>query len=298
MQMLSTVIQLRARNATPRLTYTGRQVQAWFLREVERKNATLAQWLHEEEKQPQSLRPYTLSAVYKGPFIAREVLPGEWCSLRITALNKELSEFLTMDLLGDLLPEARFGPAEFDVLPWHHQPSLDPRCCSISYSDLKKQAETSGENRLTLEFLSATSFKQLDQQVKTKQEQPGRIEIDLPLPAPDRVFGSYQKFWDAFSGEPIPNDFGLFIRECLAINELNIESERVQPDYNNHSRAVTGFSGKVRFAILGSPKKSRFGENWEKYASYARMLAHYSFYCGTGQDTTVGLGQTMLVTFQ
>ena len=138
-----------------------------------------------------------------------------------------------------------------------------------------------------MEFNSPTSFHQ-------KGLHSG-FEKDVPLPIPDMIFGNYLNHWLSFSNVDLPVEIGEFIEECLVVNELKIKSERVQFSYNQAQRATTGFVGQVRFAILGNKEKSRFKANWEHYANIVRMLAFYSFYCGTGHHTTIGLGQTRLI---
>jgi CRISPR-associated endoribonuclease Cas6 len=310
MDLFSTVIHFRPRQNISGLVFSGRQVQAWFLREVGRHDPDLAAQLHfegnqskgdeddsEGEEAEQKMRPYTLSALCKGPHPVRDLTKNDWCWVRLTSLTKDLSNFLTISVLPNLLEEARIGQAEFDVEPWKKDAYKDPWCGEDTYSNIKSLASRSDENRLVLEFTSLTSFKKKSKFSDTNNvsNKVKRIEKDVPLPIPDMVFGSYLGNWAAFSGEDFPADLGQFIEECLVVNELKICSERVRFSHKNPRNAATGFVGQVRFAILGSENEGHFKANWERYASLVRMLALYSFYCGTGQKTTRGLGQTRLL---
>ncbi|MHC1733405.1 MAG: CRISPR-associated endoribonuclease Cas6 [Bacteroidales bacterium] len=289
MELFSTVIHLRARQTIGRYGFAGRQVQAWFLREVGRHDAELAKQLHEEDTPPlaEKFRPYTLSTLYKGPHSPWELFEGDWCWVRITSLTQDLSEFLSEKILPELLPIARIGQVEFDIQRQKAEDLADPRVKTTSYASLMRQAMSSNETRLTFDFTSPTTFKE-----KLKRSE---IEKDIPLPIPDYVFGNYQKHWSEFSGAALPEELGAFIEECLVINEVKIKSERVQFSYNEPNRAATGFTGQVKYKILGSNHKSRFGKDWEHYSNILRMLAHYSSFCGTGHRTTIGLGQTQFM---
>lgn len=286
MELFSTIIQLRPRQNSGSYPFAGRQVQAWFLREVARHSTDKSVLLH-DSKQDSELRPYTLSTLYKGLEIPRMLTAGDWCWMRVTALTSNWSQFFVSEVLPNLLPVAKIGPVEFEVLTWTPDNQKHPWVGEDSYAGLKRQALTSDSTRLILDFYSPTSFKQ---HVKNST-----IEKDVPLPIPEMVFGNYAKHWNTYSGESLPVELGDFIQECVAINELYIHSERVTFSNHNTHRATTGFTGQVHFSILGNKLKSRFGALWEHYANITRMLALYSFYCGSGQDTTAGLGQTRAV---
>jgi|GEM_PF-6063246 len=308
MDLFSTVIHFRPRQNISRLVFSGRQVQAWFLREVGRHDPTRAAQLHFEENEDeidedeydsfeQAMRPYTLSALCKGPYPVRNLTKNDWCWVRLTSLTEDLSNFLTISMLPNLLKEARIGQAEFDVEPWKKDAYKDPWFGEDTYLNIKSQASQSDENRLALEFTSLTSFKKKSKFNDTDYDgnKIKRIEKDVPLPIPDMVFGSYLRHWATFSGEEVPTNLGDFIEECLVVNEMSIHSERVQFSHKNTKNAATGFVGQVRFAILGNANEGHFKANWEHYSNITRMLAHYSFFCGTGQKTTRGLGQTRLL---
>jgi len=288
MDLLSTVVQLRARQSISTFGYAGRQVQAWFLREIGRMAPELAAHLHSANDPSDAQadrRPYTLSTVYKGPGVPRSLEEGDWCWVRITALTTDLSHFLQDAFLRNLLPVARIGQVEFDIIPWNPENSGDPRCGCQTYAGITRCAVESDEIRIRLKYTSPTTFKERSKNVD--------IEKDVPLPNPDQVIGSYVRQWCQFSNIPLPEDIGEFVDECLVVSELkNIQTERVQLSYSDPNRAVTGFTGEVTFRILGSSSKSHFGEDWADYAAVVRAMGLFSFFCGTGRRTTLGLGQT------
>lgn len=286
MDLSSTIIRLRARQSARGLSFLGRHVQAWFLREIRRHAPEVADQLHDEphnETAPSILRPYTLSTLMKGEYPPREITAGDWCYIRITSLTQELSGLLIDQVLPNLLPQNFIGKLEFELESWRNGPPDRALFQTDSYASLLSRTKTSSETRVSMEFTSPTTFSQMNK---------SGIDIDYPLPAPDKVFGSYQKHWSAFSGAAIEPEFGEFLGDCLAINELRIRSERVQFSQKETRRAATGFVGRVRFAILGNREENRFGADWGHYSNILRVLALYSFYCGTGSRTTEGLGQT------
>ena len=120
MELLSTVVRLRSRQSVSKCPFAGRHAQAWFLREIGRHDPVLVEQLHDasNEDDKQKMRPYTLSGLYKGPHTVWELSKDDWCWIRITALTKELSDFLYGKVLPELLPVARIGQVEFDVQAW------------------------------------------------------------------------------------------------------------------------------------------------------------------------------------
>lgn len=293
MDLLSTTIRLRARHSAFNLPFSGRQVQAWFLREAARHDSDTAARMHEDEpghSESGTLpRPYTVSGLFKGEAVPASLRAGDWCWLRITTLTQELSEWAAGVVLPNLLPVARIGAVEFDVQPWKADAEQAPWTSQNTYAGLIRQAVDSEERYLTMVFASPTSF--------SKSFRQSRVKIDVPLPLPDMVFGSYFNHWRAYSGAELPEQLGEFIAECLLVNNLKIQSERVQLSPNDARQAVTGFVGQVCYQMVGNPSKSRFGRDWGHYANIVRMLALFSTYCGTGRKTAIGLGQTRLLPF-
>ena len=287
-ELLSTIVRFRVQKNYHDFGYLGRQTQAWFLREVRRHDISLSDHLHNVEAGPQAvkslLRPYTISTLYKGQHPARELRAGDWVWLRITSLTQPLSEFLTEKVLPELLPEAEFSPITLEVEQWPSGNGGSANTSVTTYAELMRKAIQSEERNLTLEFLSPTTFRQ--------KNLLSNIEKDVPLPLPDKLFGSYISHWSAFSGAEVPDEYGEFLEECIGIKQLNIHSERVQFSRDNPRDAANGFLGQTCFTILGNKRKSRFKANWEHYANLTRMFFLFSFYCGSGRKTTRGLGQT------
>jgi CRISPR-associated endoribonuclease Cas6 len=290
MELLSTIVFLKSRHNVSSLPYTGRSVHGWFLREVRRKNPKMAADLHEENQlgvKKENIRPFTLSTLYKGPDPLIQLSQGNWCWLRITSLDKDLSNLLVESVLPDLIKTARIGQAEFDIQPWKFYSNPDPWTVISSYTALMRKGQNTKVSRLDFEFISSTSFKQAGG--------PNEPDKDVPLPNPDRVFGSYLKYWSFYAGTSVPFRMLEFIQKYVVVNELEIKSERVQFSQKEPNRASTGFTGRVRFAILKREENDQDWPDWDHYANIVRSLAYYAFFSGTGQNTTFGMGQTQLI---
>lgn len=288
MDLLSAIIRLRAKQSAQNIGFLGRHVQTWFLREIERHDSDMSRQLHEDSGDAANLsifRPYTLSTLMKGEYPPREVFSGDWCYVRITSLTHRLSEYLFDKVFRELLPVNRLGPLEFDVESWKDGPPETALCRVDNYESLKNEASSYHETRIPLDFSSPTTF---------SQKNNSNIDIDYPLPAPDMVFGSYQKRWSTVTDTKIESGFGEFLADYLAITELRIRSEWVRLSQKDVNQSARGFIGHVCYKILGS-RDSRDRAKWEHYSSIIRKLALYSFYCGTGHHTTIGMGQTRLL---
>lgn len=300
MELFSTTIFLRSLRSINLLPYTGGQVQGWFFDALASLDQRMASQIHGENGSSDP-RPYTLSPVYKGDRIVYSLKAGDVCWVRITSLTKEVSEFLA----GKALPEcskheklkvAQIGYAEFDVQPWSRVNQIKDNTGEISYARLKAQASRLNGNgsQIWLDFRSPTSFKHKNEDIcDNPNVEKGEIEKDVPLPISEMVFGSYIKRWKSFSKVKLDADLGKFIEENVAVNLFeNLSSSRVEFSKKNRNEAATCFSGRVKFVILPNKEKSRFRNDWDDYVCQVHMLALYSFYCGTGNNTTSGLGQT------
>jgi CRISPR-associated endoribonuclease Cas6 len=120
-----------------------------------------------------------------------------------------------------------------------------------------------------IEFSAPTSFAERN------------TNSDLPLPIPEFVFDSWLRRWNKFAGVALPRKVTSMREAKLTLNQFDeLKTQPVQlPD-----ELMIGFTGRCRFRLLA--KKDEF------WARLGNLLADFSFYCGTGAKTTVGLGQT------
>jgi CRISPR-associated endoribonuclease Cas6 len=181
--------------------------------------------------------------------------------LRITTL----SDALDAAVEESFVPESTFllGDVEYKVL------SIEQERNS-SYEDIYRRHfidSPDGEpRRLRVCFQSPTTFR--------------HKQGNHPLPVPAKVWHSWQESWNAFAGTSVGDDFHEIVNEFIFPSELKINAKMV-----NLGRAkLSGFTGEVTF-ILTKPESDLH--------RIARMLWEFSFFCGTGQKTTMGMGQTL-----
>jgi CRISPR-associated endoribonuclease Cas6 len=248
-----------------------------FLHVIEQVDPDLSERLHANAQ----YRPFTLSplgiagqrSVFQGFRLPayRVLKSGTACYVRITLLEDTLFPVFAQYFLKRLEPTFQLGETEFAVTSLLATPENENTWSHyISYLDLIARA--SKENRkIKLWFVTPTSFSTGD--------------VDLPLPLPRLMFQSYlrrfQEFYPEFTFLP---DLAEQVEYHVGISNLNrletaiIQAKRI---------SLIGFVGEVTFEI----SKKAFPE----LIFQVNLLANFSFYCGTGKKTTMGMGQTVLL---
>jgi hypothetical protein len=138
----------------------------------------------------------------------------------------------------------------------------DPDVKSLSYQDLLENADRFNRE-IRLQFTSPTLLAM------------GLSPVQFPvLPL---LFGHYVAVWNAFSPSKVGFDPGLL--DHIALTDFKVSSEK--------SRFGLAFQGWIDLEI----EKGRT----ENEIAVLNMLCDFSFYCGTGIQTSRGLGQTRRV---
>lgn len=150
-------------------------------------------------------------------------------------------------------PVVEAGRASFELL---HERAVDQRL-------------------IELEFRSPTVFRS------------GK-DVQVPFPLPSQVFGHYRSRWNAFAPDSL---------HCsLAFDELGLRvagfEGRGEPFVDGHRRGdrvidvpFLGFVGKVAFEAAGVGADGN-ARRW------LHALASFGEFCGTGANTTIGMGAT------
>jgi CRISPR/Cas system endoribonuclease Cas6 (RAMP superfamily) len=118
--------------------------------------------------------------------------------------------------------------------------------------------------------------------------------LDVCLPAPAQIFHSLWEKWNAFAPEPMHiHDFwSQFAADCIFVDELAAVNTTCWEFSEGTCGSATGFTGTVGFYL---PPKSKVKKQWQEYwdgvATVMRSLADFSYYCGVGHHTTIGMGQ-------
>jgi len=281
----SLLISLTAESSYPILGPLGRPVQAWFLGQLTRSHAALASRLHDE----QGLKPYTVSTLLdeRGrPLRAGGWLePGQSCYLRITSLNEELSDALEKKIVRHIPKQLTLYKMDFRVDEVFSTRSQHELAGESSFSEIAQDvAIASSGTRVRMEFTSPTAFR--------------NNGLDVCVPSSGQIFRSLWEKWNAFAPEPmqVHEFWPQFVNDCILIDELTAVNTTHWEFAEGSRGAATGFTGTVGFTL--SPK-SKIKKDWQQYwdgaATVMQSLANFSFYCGVGHHTTIGMGQSKVL---
>jgi len=233
-------------------------------------NAMVYHWLDAADKRivefvhdrAVKLKPFTVSPLVR----LRE---GEYV-FRATLLEDEYGAFVS-DGIEHALREMPRGGYSVRVGQEILRVAEAPRVWHTSYAELKDNARHDLE--IALEFLSPTSFHVNG--------------MDYALPEPRRVFESYLKRWNEFSGWVLEPAEALldWVTQNVALAFFEIHSaEQVYREYKH-----IGCVGGVTYCV----QKNGWGDADKVH--WLNVLAEYATFCGTGRKTTQGMGQTRRV---
>ncbi|MFQ5842121.1 MAG: CRISPR system precrRNA processing endoribonuclease RAMP protein Cas6 [Thermodesulfobacteriota bacterium] len=149
--------------------------------------------------------------------------------------------------------------------------SGDPWVSRKSYDELYDNASPTKRSVL-LQFVTSTAFK--------------RGGGNLPLPDPQMAFRGYLDHWRWFSFLPFSSDFMEVIEQSILLADFNISPVSREMDYGKEH----GFTGWCRFLLAG--------RHHERHIREFNVLADYAYYCGTGRNTSLGMGVTRRVRFE
>lgn len=195
---------------------------------------------------------------------------GTPCRLRVTLLEdsvgKRMEGILRESGEGLSLPIGGIPLMITDTV--FSNESTDPWVRCKNYKELYDDASPSMRN-VVLQFVTATAFE--------------RRGGSLPLPDPQLVFRGYFDHWRRFSFVPFSSDFMEVIEQSILLTDFNISPVSQEMDYGKQH----GFTGWCRFLLVG--------RHHERHIREFNTLADYAYYCGTGRDTSLGMGVTRRV---
>jgi CRISPR-associated endoribonuclease Cas6 len=278
----------------------------------------LIESLHKEEKSKGlKIRPYTISTLLRDTgwpvFEDEKLRHGESYWIRITSLDTLLSKlvlFWVLPIVPDLkalfpitsrrmlkIKEFRLSQKKYTIRLYQINCRIDgytlnprehPWAGQTSFSEIaqdSRYAKVSHETRM--EFVSPTAFRSNGN--------------DIALPAPGQIFRSLSQKWNAFCSDSMQlQDFwSEFAEDCILVNEMT-SVNTVHWEFAEGTRgAATGFTGTVGFTLL---PKAKVKEKWQPYWDGAdvvmQSLARFAFYCGVGHHSTIGMGQSRMLTGQ
>lgn len=274
--LTSTVIRLTPVEDRIIAPTVGRHAHALFLSLIQQVNPSLSQKLHS----PAPVKPFTVSPL-QGPFRPVENAERPGISLnsrssywmRFTTMSDEVSYTLLACLLTcgpDLtlrVQSAVFRVKEI-LIPTS---TSSPWSGCATWDDIASAAKP--VDSLTVRFYSPTTF---------RQSQGNSVQ-----PLPQLVFGSWWDKWNALSPNPIYADREERNELLASVGITACEISTNMLDFGPFKQV--GFVGTVQYNLSHLPTKARWWLN---------LLARFAFYCGTGAKTTMGMGQTSLVSPQ
>ena len=283
----SLLIALTVESSYPILGPLGRPAQAWFLGQLTRSHASLASRLHDE----QGLKPYTVSTLLDEcghPLRAGGWLePGQTCFLRVTSLNEELSDALEKKIIHHTRStnQLTLYKMDFRVDEVFSTRSQHEWAGKSSFAEVAKDLTmASSGTHVRMEFVSPTAFR--------------NNGLDVCVPSSGQIFRSLWEKWNAFCPEPmqIHEFWPQFASDCILIDELTTINTTHWGFAEGSHGAATGFTGTVGFSLMPKDKvKKDWQQYWDGAATVMQSLANFSFYCGVGHHTTIGMGQTRVV---
>jgi CRISPR-associated endoribonuclease Cas6 len=186
------------------------------------------------------------------------VMQREWASFRITLLADDLFEILRRGTT--LRPEVNLLGEVFPVRE-------EPEVVGATYAQLAHGADASAAT--ILHFRTPASFRVND--------------MHHVFPDPELVFTSYAARWNAFAPPEliIAPAWLEWVRAAVAVSRFRLDSDVV---YFGKYQQI-GCVGRVQYRVSRPAP--------EHMANVLNCLADYAFYCGTGNKTTQGMGQTL-----
>lgn len=155
---------------------------------------------------------------------------------------------------------------------------------SFSVINVQKSEEVSWEHLLHPREPPRTMSLRLV--TPTAHHAPGPHRKAVVLPSPENYFGSWFDRWNLCSPWHFPESLLETVRTNVGISACRGQTETVLLDAR---RRFIGFVGEVTFRLL----KPKMVAPEEKVALAA--LARFANYCGTGVETTRGMGQTRTI---
>lgn len=264
MMLYSIVVNFKAQADAVISPTRGYHAYALFLDMLRQANPAVAQRLHDIE----GLKPFTVSPL-EGRFQRRgpglKLTAGQGCWVRLTFLQEEVfAHFMDAALKaagGTLrLDEALLRIEEVVTTPGKSSWSLFQ-----SFDDILSQALP--QRRIDIRFFSPTVFRS-----------GGRRNVLFPEPRV--LFSSYLAKWQSFSPLELSNGLLELADKGTRISQYRLETKILH--FANYKEI--GFEGECVIEIAQ--------EVPEDAARALNALADFSFYCGTGAKTAMGMGQT------
>ncbi|MDP3443430.1 MAG: CRISPR-associated endoribonuclease Cas6 [Ignavibacteria bacterium] len=262
MSLLSIVFTLHPSDSGLVRIDQGRALYAAFLNWVNKVDENYSNSLHNEK----TIKPFTVSPLFgnlhpkKGEI---QINTGDTLYFRVTSFSPQMSD-VVKKVIDNPLPDIQIGEIKNTVEiakdhSWNRQSTYETLISQTLINPNRPDLQMESE------FFSPTAFHITDRKY-------------MCFPFPDSVFGSWFNNWNKYSPLSFPIETKKFINEKLNVSRFSLKSSTV-----HYQGAFTGFTGSCRF-IATEPDPY--------WLRVMQALWQFSFYCGTGHHTTIGLGQT------
>ncbi len=287
-QLAAYVCELSALRSMEIKHHMGRAIHRFFYTIMRRYDPSLAERLHKDRH---ALKPFAVSGLLQ-PGTTQNVLgkiaEGDRAWLRMVGLNSEV-----VDALKAYEKRcARARPVD-EKIDDRIRPNWRVELFS---SDSKHNAWAGRASREDFNQLS------VPRKIEFQFSSPTSFRSDgnsIPLPNPDRVFGSLLDKWSAFTGESVVDGIHDFIRYMMVLSNHNISTQTLRFKKKNNVIIQVGFQGLATFTLLKRNKDlekknnrlhTELMQRHTEFSSIVARLAALVFYAGVGIKTTQGMG--------
>lgn len=245
--------------------WLGRVAQAVYLKAMQRIAPEVSAAVHDS----QSYHPYTVSDVL--PLVKtelRDLSRSQPLTLVLTTLHHQVTRLT----LNAVIPQW-----QKDGLDLHGQrlKVINAEVEAATFEALLAEGHTQTKRHIPLRFLTPTSTKKSRRRGERNERRESQV---VPLPMPDRIFGSLYDRWNFFAPQPLPEALRAEIDDEIAIHYANIHTHYVDRERANKGGTV-GFVGDVTFFCTS-----------RDFLGYVHALAAFARYSGVGIKTTQGMG--------
>lgn len=242
----------------------GYHAYALFLNILRRAHPDLSARLHAADPKPFTLSPLQGKFGRSGEKIA--LAGGQTYWMRLTFLEDESFARFLDAALKSADRTLQLDQALLRIQEVRTVPGSSSMCRCRAFDDLLGSA--SDGSAIHLRFLSPTALRSA-----------GQRNVLLPQPRP--IFTGYFLKWQAFSPIQLPEDLLDLIERSVRLSRYRLQTHALF--FGAYQE--TGFEGTCTFTIEDSlPPDAR---------RLIRALGEFSFFCGTGAKTAMGMGQTL-----
>jgi CRISPR-associated endoribonuclease Cas6 len=274
--LLAMVLTLKVAEPVTTPAFLGRAVYRFLLDHIAAQDDGLAQQFHDRP----GYKPFTCSTVMGGQRDgrnARRYMPDRSIWLRLTGLSAAACAHLDR-LAADPPEQIMLARASFQVQDVIVDGQAHRWAGRTTYAQLAAPHLLGGQApayQIGLRFASPTTFR-----TRAKGDAKRR---SWPAPLPQWVFESLLRRWNQFSDVAITNEVSRFTAAHVAMSRYDLATHAIPL----HRRGPEiGCTGEAHYTLL---QRDRY------WAGLLNLLAAYSFYAGIGYQTTVGMGQTHVI---